>query len=336
MSSVERPRSGLPRWDVSAPEHLSPSTTPVADAEAAAVVNLSDALVLKEGPAFLVSFQDGTIPAHGVHPLGLYLDDCRHLSAHEVRVAGARPRLLVASAATGADGVHELTNPDLVLADGEVLPLQTLQLRLERALRPGGRLEERIHVHLYGRRALDLDVELEVAADFRPMLAVRGIVAVPVADVAREPIDGGIRFHAVTSDGVTRSTTVTAHPAPSEVDARTLRFRLRLQPGGQHDVHLVYELGTEGPGAPGSRPRPPARTPEPASADEWLARRTRVIADDELFNRVLERSLLDLRMLRSPLDGGGYYAAGVPWFATLFGRDSLITAMEMLAFDPSM
>ena len=55
-------------------------------------------------------------------------------------------------------------------------------------------------------------------------------------------------------------------------------------------------------------------------------------ADDELFNRVLERSLLDLRMLRSSLDGQAYYAAGIPWFATLFGRDSLITAIQMAAW----
>ncbi len=59
-------------------------------------------------------------------------------------------------------------------------------------------------------------------------------------------------------------------------------------------------------------------------------------ADDELFNRVLERSMLDLRMLRSSLDGQAYYAAGIPWFATLFGRDSLITAIQMAAWSPEM
>src|SRR4051812_41842487 len=94
----------------SAPEHPA-STTPAPDLEPTAVVNLSDALVLKEGGAFLVCLQDGTVPLRRSHPLGLYLDDCRHLSGHELRVGGARPRLLVASATTGADAVHELTNP---------------------------------------------------------------------------------------------------------------------------------------------------------------------------------------------------------------------------------
>jgi glycogen debranching enzyme len=45
---------------------------------------------------------------------------------------------------------------------------------------------------------------------------------------------------------------------------------------------------------------------------------------------------MDLQTLRSPLDGDYYYAAGVPWFATLFGRDSVITALEMLGFAPEM
>jgi glycogen debranching enzyme len=101
-------------------------------------------------------------------------------------------------------------------------------------------------------------------------------------------------------------------------------------------VLLRYDLHEEAtmPAAP------PAERPVAIHGREmdvaWPAGRTRVQADDELFNRVLDRSLLDLRMLRSQLDGQAYCAAGIPWFATLFGRDSLITAIEMLAFDPSL
>jgi glycogen debranching enzyme len=51
---------------------------------------------------------------------------------------------------------------------------------------------------------------------------------------------------------------------------------------------------------------------------------------------MLRRSLLDLRLLVSDLDGQRYYAAGVPWYATLFGRDSIVAALQMVAFDPAM
>src|SRR4051794_19988629 len=321
MSWVQRPVFG--QWDMvvsTAPEHPA-STTPAPDIEPSAVVNLSDALVLKEGRAFLVSLQDGTVPLAPGHPLGLYLDDCRHLSGHELRVGGARPRLLVASAATGAEGIHELTNPDLVLPDGHQLALQTLQVRLERRLSDDGRLQERIHVHLYGRTALELDLELRLAADFRPMLAIRGMVDVPHAAVAIDRVDGGVRFRAVTSDGVTRTTAVTAEPAPDATDGGTLRFRLALAPGEDRDIHVVHAPGTSDAGGEPSPStaiarRTGAATSTSASSEgteAWLAQRTRVRADDELFNRVVQRSLLDLRMLRSPLDGAAYYAAGVPW-----------------------
>jgi glycogen debranching enzyme len=62
----------------------------------------------------------------------------------------------------------------------------------------------------------------------------------------------------------------------------------------------------------------------------------RVESDDQLFNRILRRSLDDLELLHSELDGHSYYAAGVPWFATLFGRDSIITAFETLSFVPGI
>jgi len=315
------------------PAHHDHSTTPLDPVPAGAVISLTDAIVLKEANAFLVSLRDGTVPLRGEHPLGLYLDDCRHLSGHELRVGGSAPRLLVASAPGGSEGVHELTNPDLVLPSGEPLPLQTLQVRVERRLLAPGRLRERIHIHLYGREPVDLDVELRLAADFRPMFAIRGIVDLPPAPVDVTTTEDGLRFSAVTSDGVRRTTTVRTDRRPDALDGgAVLRFGLNVEPGASHDLRLEYNMGAE-PAEPASgAPRRAAGRPTAPS----LPQHTRVRADDELFNRVLDRSLDDLRMLRSPMDDGTYFAAGVPWFATLFGRDSLITAIQTLAFAPAI
>ena len=303
---------------------------PVPDVATEAVVTLTDAIVLKEANVFLVSLRDGTVPVRGSHPLGLYLDDCRYLSGHELRVAGVTPRLLVASATAGDEGIHELTNPDLRLPDGRALPLQTLQVRIERRLVTPARLQERLHIHLYGREAVDLDVDLALAADFRPMFAIRGIVDLPGAEVSVERLQDGLRFGATTSDGVRRTTTVhTDRPAQHGAPG-TLRFALHLEPGAHEDLRLDYILQADDEPRPPDGARPPARRSGSAIAG------TRVSADDELFKRVVDRSLIDLRMLRSPLDEGTYFAAGVPWFATLFGRDSLITAIEMLGFAPEI
>ena len=88
-----------------------------------------------------------------------------------------RPRLLVASAAPGSESVHELTNPALPLPGGRVLPLQSLQLRLERRIVADDEVEETLLVHSYDREPLYLDLDLLLDADFEPMLAIRGILA---------------------------------------------------------------------------------------------------------------------------------------------------------------
>jgi glycogen debranching enzyme len=298
--------------------------------------DLTRTIVLKTGNTFVVSLPEGELPVLGTHPLGLYREDGRFLCGHELRIAGVRPRLLVATAVTGAESVHELTNPDLELPSSRRLALQTLQLRLERRLADEVTMQERIHVHLYGREAVELDLELALAADFQPMFAVRGIVEPSPRAVRLDAVERGLRFSARCPDGVVRATTVSADPAPAAALGGRLRFPLRLQPGGAADVVLRYDLHDERttPAAPRAARAVPHHRRQ---ADvEWPAGRTRVRADDELFNRVLDRSLLDLRMLRSQLDGQAYCAAGIPWFATLFGRDSLITALETLAFDPSL
>lgn len=61
---------------------------------------------------------------------------------------------------------------------------------------------------------------------------------------------------------------------------------------------------------------------------------TGILSDSLLPGTILDRSLRDLHRLKSRLDTQEYFAAGVPWFATLFGRDSIITSLQTLAFDP--
>ena len=148
----------------------------VAEPPPGALVNLAETIVIKDENVFAVCRRDGSLPVGGAHPLGIYSDDCRFLSGHELCVNGIRPRLLVASAAPGSQSVHELTNPALPLAGGRVLPLQSLQLRLERCVTGECELEETILVHSYDREPLELELDVLLDTDFEPMLAIRGIV----------------------------------------------------------------------------------------------------------------------------------------------------------------
>jgi glycogen debranching enzyme len=70
------------------------------------------------------------------------------------------------------------------------------------------------------------------------------------------------------------------------------------------------------------------------SYEEWERDCTRLVTDNELFNELLDRSLRDLRALATRTDGGEIIQAGIPWYATVFGRDSLITSHQLLSINP--
>src|SRR5690606_3293105 len=72
------------------------------------------------------------------------------------------------------------------------------------------------------------------------------------------------------------------------------------------------------------------------SRSEWLAHYASVRTGNRSLDRTIERSLLDLRALRTTHRGYHYFAAGIPWFCTLFGRDSLLASLMTLAFEPSV
>src|SRR5207247_11272173 len=114
--------------------------------------------------------------------------------------------------------------------------------------------------------------------------------------------------------------------------------------------------GVEGGAAPARAgpARAPAPAPEPGglspplprvAEDEsagayraWTRGTATVETDNELLDLTVRRSLADLRLLMNdgPSHGERYVAAGVPWFATLFGRDAILTAYQVAAFRPQL
>jgi glycogen debranching enzyme len=295
------------------------------------LVNLAEATVVKAGNGFCVTLRDGGLPIESDHPLGLYLDDCRHLRGHELRLGARAPRPLIASDSPGTAAAFELTNPELELASGQVVPPEMLRVRLERQMLPGEMLE-RITLESYFQGRIELPLELRLDADFRPMLEVRGMVPASERRVDRSATGDSLRFAAMGLDGRERSTLVTCTEASAGDEGR-LSIPVTLEPGQQRTFDIRFTLeARDGDG----RATHASMAAADAEVRAWLAERPRVELDNELVNRAVARSLLDLRLLTSKLDGHSYYAAGVPWYATLFGRDSIVSAIQTLAFDATV
>jgi glycogen debranching enzyme len=188
---------------------------------------------------------------------------------------------------------------------------------------------------------VDLPLALTFRAGFQDVFEVRGLIP-DERGTASGPRWRGARLHFsfLGSDDMERRLRLDFTPAPQRRRGATAHFRLRL--AGRESTELAVSLHIEEPGkrgeaasARGNGLEKMERSIERAEA-RWLAKETRVASDSLSLDAILERSLRDLRMLRNNLHGNGYIAAGIPWFGALFGRDSLIAGLQVLAYDPGL
>jgi glycogen debranching enzyme len=296
-----------------------------------AAFDINEAVVIKDDNLFLVSQRDAALPVEGHHPFGLYYNDCRFLSGWQLEILGERPRPLVCATGRGDCATHELTNHELTVGHGRTMPPQTLQIRIERELVGGRTLEERITIRSFDVDPVSGELVLRMQSGFEPMMWLRGLAGGYSPPPAVASANGnGLTVSATGRDGVERRLMTAARPAPDSVDGQTLSWNVELKRGRPHTIALRHVV------ADGERVREPAAPPlrrRHSGRSRDASPGTRVTTNSELFDRVLERSFADLRMLRSRLRRETYFAAGVPWYATVFGRDTLITSIEMLAYD---
>ena len=327
--------------------------------------DLGSVQVLKHGNLFLLTDPFGDIHTDS-RGLGLYGNDTRLLSCSVLRVGGARPVVLQGSTGANYRGVIQLTNPTLdrnpddKIRPGQGLAGKKLGITRERLIN-GEALLERVTIVNFGEHEETVDVVLELAADAADIFEVRGyprergtLLPIAVTDTRVTFRYDGLdarrrRTHLALSD---RATIEQVVPGDTNDAGGSLRLRwvCGLPPGGEYEISWTA-WPTEGPAASqvaGTRvadrgelfPEPPrVSADEGAAAYHAWARSTAAVATDhELFNLTITRSMADLRLLvnEGPGEGQRYVAAGVPWFTTLFGRDSILTALQTLAFRPQL
>lgn len=308
------------------------------------VGSIADAVVVKNENLFFLAKADGRVPSAGDHGFGLYYHDCRFLNGYELKVADAYPNSLVSTAAQGYMAAFQLTNPDIRMADGRLIHKEEIGIKWERILDAGRlALDERITVENFGPRPVEFGISLSFSAGFEDVFAIRGLLPEKPGQ-SHDPDwqDDVLSFRYDGADGIHRGLSVHFSPAPEATDGATAHFQIRLRPEErrQFSVSLVVAESSKAGGIQPKEHRPPkfeeTKRALQHSCDQWMADRTETRSDSTLLNAVLDRSFRDLHALRSRLEDQEYFAAGLPWFGTLFGRDSLITALQTLAFDPEI
>ncbi|HEY7756417.1 MAG TPA: amylo-alpha-1,6-glucosidase [Actinomycetota bacterium] len=328
MSADPNGREADPRPGSERPERVA---TPVLVTDLA-----SKTLAVKEGDTFLYSDLEGNLDHGGDFGLGLYAKDTRYLSHFRMTINGRDPVLLSSSSERGYMSHVDLTNPDLYDGDTLVVPQQTLNIRRIRAI--NGRLFERIRVKNYNPFPVSLDLEFHLGADFADIFEVRGM-ARESTEVPRPPRvhESTVEFEYEGRDRIRRITRIEFGGRPDRIDVdgivATAVFRMPLGPYQTKLVGLSIDPMTAD-AQPSSVDFDHAVHELRRSYEEWERESTEIVTDNELFNQLLARSRRDLRALYTQTDGGAVLAAGIPWYVTVFGRDSLIASHQLLLVNP--
>ena len=304
---------------------------------------LADAIVIKDADLFFLTNPDGTVPLEEGHGLGLYYHDCRYLNGYDIRLGGMRLAPLAATASRGFMAKFDLANLKMKVTNGQVLQREEIEVRWHRILDSQiPALDDVLTVQNFARQPAEFSVALTFRAEFEDVYVVRGALP-PSPELVQIPVwtSDLLQFRYDGKDGLALRLSIHFAPSPDLIDGTTVQYRFRLAPRERTQVRLslVIEETEER-----DVPMPTYRQPDVQdleaklqdASDNWLASATDIFSDSQLLEELIDRSLRDLRVLRMKLHDHLFFAAGVPWFATLFGRDSLITAWQMLAYDPSI
>lgn len=300
--------------------------------------------ILKCGDMFAMFDQHGDILPGDAKPEGLYFQDMRFLSGLQLLVNGRNPLLLSSTVQrNNALLMADLTNPDIFDGDHLILPRDSVHIVRAKFVW-NSTCYERLAVRNFSAEPVEIELSLTYQADFADLFEVRGLkrVARGTLSVAEAP-SGSLAITYGGRDGVDRATRLSFDPQPDALTETHATFRLSLPPRGRKSIFITIACSSSAAPA-AARPA----KPEPSGGFFHALRKARrdirhasgrsaaITTSNDILNEVLCRSMADLSMLVTDTERGQYPYAGVPWFSTAFGRDGIITAMQMLWVAPDM
>lgn len=292
-------------------------------------------LNLKQGEAFLVCDKFGNFRSRLQGELGFYYEGTRYLNLLGLQINEEYPLFLYSTVASDeSEIIVDLTNPDYTINHHLVIPRNTIYIR-RRLLLYGNTLYQTLHFKNYHLHQIELKISIFYGADFLDVFEVRGTIRPRRGETYPvEYQDGIVTFRYRGVDDIVRSLQMTFDPLPAQATGESATFFIQLQPQEEWDLHL-WGTALQGSGRWIKRLNlPQIITKVRKSITRKEKQTTQIYSSNTAFNQLLSRSLSDIRVLETDTPYGPYPFAGIPWFVAPFGRDGIITSLEMLPFQP--
>jgi glycogen debranching enzyme len=297
-------------------------------------------LTLIDGKTFVSTVESGDITPPGAPDVGFFHDDTRFLSHLEVKLGGFHTVVLSANNERSFASTIELTTGSATLRDTIDLPENTVHVRREQLL-SGNHFFDYLTLENFNLRPVEFTIEIIYAADFMDVFQVRGSARHRTGHYFQPVIEADrIRFVYRGLDHVTRMTLVQLSPPPHvTVDGPTVtcKYQLRLESMARVRIEtsMLALLERE------QLPRVASDFREilqhrRSAFGKWQEESTQFRTSNEEFTALLHTAIGDFHALQIPNGKEHIAAAGIPWFATIFGRDSIISSYQSLLLNPRL
>src|SRR6267154_364915 len=288
---------------------------------------------LKHDDTFVVLDSHGDIGASAGGPDGLFNADTRYLARLELVLDGVQPLLLGSNLRDDNSALTvDLTNPDVYRNDRIVLQKDMLHI-VRTIFLWRGTAYQRIGLQNHGEGIASFDLTLLFDNDFADLFEVRGERRLRRGIGSSKllgPADVALEYSGL--DGKPRSTGLQFDPRPTRLAVNAATFHLDLAP--QQASSLFVSVACNKPAALKPSPFFRGLLAHRREMRQSTSGATSIETSNNIFNEVLCQSMADLNMLMTETPQGRYPYAGIPWYSTTFGRDGLITALQMLWIDP--
>jgi glycogen debranching enzyme len=204
----------------------------------------------------------------------------------------------------------------------------------------GTGFSEELSILNHAEEPIDLTARIEAASDFADLFEVKD--ALEKKGTYSTQTEHGKLVLTYQRETFARATIISASEG-CEIDQDGLTFQVHLEPHSSWKTDLNVAISV--PNVPDARQHEAPsvlawealRAPSDMALDlqHWLKAAPRLECDWDSLRTSYRRSLVDLAALRfSPVTAGGHSlpAAGLPWFMTMFGRDSIFTSLQVLPF----